>query len=76
MDGADAARMAGAPGLEEVERLGTAHLANGDAVGPEAERAADEIADRTRCPDFDRFKPLFDQVQRDLDAGTRATRPW
>ena len=42
----------------------------------EEKRAADEIADRTRCADFDRFRPLFDQVQRDLDAGTRATRPF
>lgn len=39
-------------------------------------RAAEEIANRERCEDFDRFKPLFDAVQADLDAGTRATRPF
>lgn len=45
-------------------------------VRPRAEvRAAEEIADRERCPDFDRFKPLFDAVQRDLDKGMRSTRP-
>lgn len=45
-------------------------------VRPRAEvRAAEEIADRERCPDFDRFKPLFDAVQRDLDRGARNTRP-
>ncbi len=45
-------------------------------VRPRAEvRAAEEMADRERCPDFDRFKPLFDAVQRDLDRGARSTRP-
>jgi len=39
-------------------------------------RAADEIANREPCPDFDRFKPLFEQVRIDLDAGIRTTRPF
>lgn len=42
----------------------------------EEKRAAEEIAARTRCADFGRFKPLFDHVQRDLDAGVRQTRPF
>ena len=29
-------------------------------------RAAEEIANRERCEDFDRFKPLFNAVQNDL----------
>jgi len=37
-------------------------------------RAAEEIANRTKCEDFDRFKPLFVQVQKDLEAGIRQTR--
>jgi hypothetical protein len=37
-------------------------------------RAADEIANRERCADFASFKPLFDQVQRDLDQGVRTAR--
>lgn len=36
--------------------------------------AADEVAQRRRCADFDRFKPLFDAVRRDLDSGARQTR--
>lgn len=37
-------------------------------------RAAEEIADRTPCSDFDRFQPLFEQVERELKAGVRITR--
>jgi T5orf172 domain len=36
-------------------------------------KAAEEIAQRTPCQDFDRFKPIFDQVQRDLKKGARQT---
>ena len=39
-------------------------------------RAADEIADRKKCEDFHNFKPLFEQVKKDLDAGIRRTRPF
>lgn len=39
-------------------------------------REAEEIANREVCPDFDVFKPLFDQVRKDLDQGVRATRPF
>lgn len=39
-------------------------------------RAAEEIANRTVCDDFDNFKPLFVQVKKDLDAGIRQTRPF
>jgi T5orf172 domain len=34
-------------------------------------RAVEEIADRTPCADFDRFQPLFEQVERDLKSGIR-----
>ncbi|MCM2438507.1 GIY-YIG nuclease family protein [Agrobacterium vitis] len=37
-------------------------------------RAAEEIANRQQCEDFDQFKPLFEQVQRDLQNGVRMTR--
>ena len=37
-------------------------------------RAAEEVANRQRCEDFKRFKPLFDKVQSELDAGIRRTR--
>lgn len=37
-------------------------------------RAAEEIASRQKCEDFDSFKPLFERVQKDLAAGLRQTR--
>jgi len=39
-------------------------------------RAAEEIANRQRCEDFDKFRPLFEQVQKELDNGARVTRPF
>ncbi|WP_417675157.1 GIY-YIG nuclease family protein [Roseibium sp.] len=39
-------------------------------------RAAEEIANRERCEDFDRFKPLFEEVQDELKNGVRTTRPF
>lgn len=39
-------------------------------------RAAEEVANREVCRDFDRFKPLFQQVQQELDSGIRQTRPF
>lgn len=36
-------------------------------------KAAEEIAQRTPCLDFDAFKPIFDTVQRDLVTGVRQT---
>ena len=37
-------------------------------------RAAEEIANRAPCEDFDRFKPLFESMQAELAAGVRETR--
>tara|TARA_R110000824_G_scaffold336_1_gene1640 strand:- start:49785 stop:50987 length:1203 start_codon:yes stop_codon:yes gene_type:complete len=46
-------------------------------VKPRAEvKAAEEIASRTRCADFDKFKPIFDAVQQELKSGVRITRPY
>jgi hypothetical protein len=42
----------------------------------EERRAADEIASREKCPDFHKFKPLFEQVQQELDQGLRTNRPF
>lgn len=38
-------------------------------------RAAEEIADRKRCENFDTFKPLFERVQADLKTGLRQAQP-
>nr|WP_181374742.1 GIY-YIG nuclease family protein [Polaromonas sp. E10S]AWD71953.1 putative helicase [Polaromonas sp. E10S] len=34
-------------------------------------RAAEEIADRTPCSDFDKFQPMFEQAERELKSGFR-----
>lgn len=36
-------------------------------------RAAEEVADRTRCADFEKFQPLFEQIERELKSGLRKT---
>lgn len=58
---------AGAPaGEEDITRL--RHVAS------YADRkAAEDIANRSRCEDFDNFQPLFEQVDSDLKAGRRMT---
>lgn len=35
--------------------------------------AADEVAQRTRCEDFEQFEPLFERIRRELDTGERKT---
>jgi hypothetical protein len=42
----------------------------------EEKRAAEEIARRDKCHDFEKFKPLFEHVKEDLASGTRVTRPF
>lgn len=39
-------------------------------------KAADEVANRQRCDNFEAFKPLFEKVQRELENGQRETRPF
>jgi hypothetical protein len=39
-------------------------------------RAAEEIANRQKCEDFDRFKPLFQKVQKEIETGAREARPF
>ncbi|MCV2449573.1 GIY-YIG nuclease family protein, partial [Paracoccus sp. DMF] len=61
------AELAGAAGASEITEL--RHVRS-----TAEKRAAEEIANREPCPDFDRFKPLFEQVRIDLDSGVRTTR--
>lgn len=63
------AELEGAAGASDITQL---HHVRASAE----KRAAEEIASREPCPDFDNFKPLFAQVQRDLDSGVRSTRPF
>lgn len=39
-------------------------------------KAAEEVASRDRCEDFETFRPLFERVQKELDSGLRDTRPF
>ncbi|MGO2579097.1 MAG: GIY-YIG nuclease family protein [Halomonas sp.] len=39
-------------------------------------RAAEEIANREKCEDFEAFKPLFELVERELKSDLRTTRPF
>jgi len=55
---------AGAPGITALRHVRTSA----------DKRAAEEIANREKCEDFDRFKPLFQQVQGDLETGARSSR--
>ncbi len=38
-------------------------------------RAAEEIAQRTPCEDFDQFRPLFERVEREIRTGLVQTQP-
>lgn len=38
-------------------------------------RAAEEIADRTRCADFETFRPLFERVEAETKTGLRQSQP-
>ncbi|KNZ33151.1 MAG: hypothetical protein AD742_07830 [Methylibium sp. NZG] len=39
-------------------------------------QAAEEIADRTPCEDFDKFQPVFNKVERELKDGIRKAVPF
>ena len=39
-------------------------------------QAAEEIAGREKCKDFDNFKPLFQKAKNELASGERQTRPF
>jgi len=39
-------------------------------------QAAEEVAERDPCEDFERFQALFEQVQKELKSGARQTRPF
>lgn len=60
---------------EILAELGDINITQLKHVKPRAEiNAAEEIANRTACKDFDKFKPLFDGVAKDITNGMRLTR--
>ncbi len=64
--------------LAELEgSAGSADLTDLRNVRSRAEiRAAEEVANREQCEDFERFQPLFKQVESDIKASIRQTRPF
>jgi Meiotically up-regulated gene 113 len=59
----------------EVEAAAPADITELRHVRSAAEkRAAEEIANRQKCEDFEQFKPLFEQVQKELSTGLRQTK--
>jgi T5orf172 domain len=62
--------------------LGVGHNGESDitvlrhVVSREERKAAEEIANRTPCSDFDKFKASFEQAESDLKSGVRQARPF
>lgn len=54
----------GAPALTELRHVRSVS----------EKREAEEIANREKCEDFERFKPLFEKMQRELQDGIRVSQ--
>jgi hypothetical protein len=39
-------------------------------------KAAEDIANRERCKDFETFRPIFEQIQNEIKSGLRSARPF
>lgn len=84
LTGVDAAALAPVEEMDDDELLAELEGAAGATditelrnVRTTAEkRAAEEIANRERCIDFGQFQPLFHDVELELKAGIRTTRPF
>jgi hypothetical protein len=63
-----AAELAGTDGAEDITVL--RHVRT-----TADKRAAEEIADRKPCEDFEKFKLLFERVEADLKTGLRQSQP-
>jgi hypothetical protein len=82
--GAESAAVAPVESIDEDELLAELGGAAGSSDITELrhvrtsadKRAAEEIANRQKCEDFDRFKPLFEKVQNEIESGVRQTRPF
>lgn len=69
--------------LDDAALLAELGIDGGDEAGDitklrhvssyEERRAAEDIANRKRCPDFEKFKPLFERAEIDLKSGVRKT---
>lgn len=59
-------------GVEKADHTGITNLTH--VKSREEVHAAEEIANRTVCEEFDRFKPLFARVRTELETSVRETR--
>jgi hypothetical protein len=64
--------------LAELEgAAGASHITDLRHVRSSADkRAAEQIANRQRCEDFESFEPLFKAVQMEIETGVREARPF
>src|SRR3546814_7356152 len=46
-----------------------------DVCSSDLKRAAEEIANREKCDDFEEFRPLFEGIEADLKGGLRQAKP-
>jgi hypothetical protein len=84
LTGAEVVRAEPAEIMDDDELLAELEGAAGTSVITELrhvrtsaeKRAAEEIANRERCDDFDSFRPLFKQAESELKADIRQTRPF
>lgn len=61
---------------DELSELDAGELGELRHVRPSTERLApDEVAQRERCEDFEKFAPVFEQARADLKTGLRETIP-
>jgi hypothetical protein len=61
--------------LDELRGIGESEITQLRLVrSTEERRAAEEVANREPCKEFDEFRSLFQAIKKDLDAGTRQTR--
>lgn len=82
LTGAETVRIEAAETMDDDELLAELEGATGSSemtelrhVRTSAEkRAAEEIANRTVCEDFEQFKRLFEKVKNELHSGMRQTR--
>ncbi len=84
LTGAEIVRTDTAETMDDDELLAELEGAAGQAIITELrhvrtsaeKRAAEEIANRERCEDFDRFQPLFKQAEIEIKSEVRQTRPF
>ncbi|KZZ46830.1 hypothetical protein A3758_12705 [Oleiphilus sp. HI0118] len=63
-------------GVEAPKKNAITELKHVKSQAQKEREKPDEVGRREPCKDFDKFKPMFEAVQEDLDAGRRKTMPF